>query len=133
MSLSDLAVIAHVSTHILHIASLALAAMHLIVHDSAHLGLLLVALAIAVELGILKLRAAELGQDLLPETPARFCHAVGLPSAWIQDFDAWPDIRGAQVLVILAHHIVHVGPPTRVPDLLSELIDLSVHVVLECV
>ena len=67
---SYLAVIAHLNAHVLNVAPLPLAAMHLIVHDPTHLCLFLEALTVAVELRVLKLRTTKLGQDLLAETSA---------------------------------------------------------------
>ena len=106
--------------------------MHLIVHDSTHLCLLLISLAIAVELGILKLCSTKLGQDLLPEISARFV-TDWVAQLLILNFNAWPDIRGAQVLVILAHHILDVALHTMIADLVTKLIDLSVYIVLKCI
>ena len=37
------------------------------------------------------------------------------------------------MLVVFAHHIVHVAPPSKVAYLLSELLYLRINVVLKCV
>lgn len=105
--------------------------MHLIEHDSTHFTFFLIAFAVAVELGVFKLSITKLCQDLLSETSAWFSDTIRLATTRVQNLNSRSYIRWAEVLVVLAHHIIHIST-TWVSNLLCKLINICIHIVLEC-